>query len=212
MPLSKYIKAYSTTLNADKVVLVHGFGAHRWLMIPLARSLRRAGFVTINWGYRSLFSDIETHANRLRIELERLGESADTSHLHIVAHSMGSLVVRQALLSGRVAKLQRIVLLCPPNFGSHVATRFSAIGGRLCHTFDQLSDRADGFASHLPPILAEQYDVGILAAERDFVVRRESTRLPGAAMHDVVPGLHSSMLFRAETARRVVDFLHSANS
>lgn len=176
-------------------------------MVPLARGLRRAGFETINWGYRSLFGDIETHAVRLRAELERLAQLGSTSRLHIVAHSMGSLVVRQALLEGEVPRLQRIVLLCPPNRGSHVASRFGDIGGRLSRTFAQLSDRPDGFAVRLPTTLCEKYEVAIIAAERDFVVQPDSTQLPGTARHIQVPGLHSSMLFKESTFRVVVDFL-----
>ncbi len=194
-------------MSAEKVVIVHGFGAHRWLMVPLARRVRRAGYATLNWGYRSFFRDIETHADRLRLELEQLNESVDTERLHIVAHSMGSLVVRKALLDGRIAKLHKIALLCPPNRGSHVATRFLSYGSRLSRTFSQLSDRPDGFAKSLPTTLGELYEVAIIAAERDFVVQLESTRLPNATQHIVVPGFHSSMLFQAETAQRVLEFL-----
>ena len=200
------------TLKTEKVVIVHGFGGHRLLMAPLARSLRQAGLATINWGYRSLLGDIETHANRLRQELERLDQHDDTQLLHVVAHSMGSLVVRQALLAGRVNKLRRIVLLCPPNRGSHVATRFGRtrlVGswGRICRTFTQLSDCPEGFAALLPDNLGQHYDVAIIAAERDFVVDRHSTHLPGVKQHTVVPGLHSSMLFQHTTSRLVVNFL-----
>lgn len=175
-------------------------------MLPLARRLRQAGYKTLNWGYRSLFGNIESHAARLRGDLEQLVERAEVSRLHIVAHSMGSLVVRQALLEGQLEKLQRIVLLCPPNRGSHAATRWQLLAGRHCTTLVQLSDHPKGFAARLAPTLAERYDVAIIAAQTDFVVRLDSTYLPSARQHTVVPGFHSSMLFSSHTADLTLQF------
>lgn len=195
------------TLKTEKVVIVHGFGGHRLLMAPLARSLRQAGMTTVNWGYRSLWRDIETHAAGLRQELERLDQQAETQQLHVVAHSMGSLVVRQALLTGKLNNLRRIVLLCPPNRGSHVASRLARTWGCVCRTITQLGDDPDGYAARLPDNLGHDYEVAILAAQRDFVVQPSSTHLPGEKCHAVVPGLHSSMLFQERTARLVYSFL-----
>lgn len=194
-------------MNHETIVIIHGFGGHRWLMRPLARRLQRAGYQTLNWGYRSLFGDIETHALRLRGDLEELSQQADISRLHVIAHSMGSLVVRQALLEGQVAKLQRIVLLCPPNRGSHVASRWQALAGRMSRTLVQLNDHPEGFAARLAPTLAERYEVAIIAAQTDFVVRLESTHLPNVRQHLIVPGLHSSMLFRNPTAQHSLQFI-----
>ena len=84
-------------MHHETIVIIHGFGGHRWLMRPLAGRLQRAGYQTLNWGYRSLFRDIETHALRLRSDLEKLSQQADISRLHVVAHSMGSLVALQIL-------------------------------------------------------------------------------------------------------------------
>ena len=201
----------TTILNNETIVIIHGFGAHRWLMLPLARRLSLAGYATLNWGYHSLFSDIETHAARLRADLEQLAHRTEVTRVHIVAHSMGSLVARQALLEGQLEKLQRIVLLCPPNRGSHAATRWQPIAGRLSRTLAQLSDHPEGFAAALAPTLAEHYAVAILAAQTDFVVRLESTYLPGTSGHTIVPGFHSSMLFGKHTADLTLQFIRSGN-
>ncbi len=196
-------------MNNETIVIIHGFGAHRWLMLPLARRMRQAGYETLNWGYHSLFGDIETHATRLRGDLEQLAQRTEVSRLHIVAHSMGALVVRQALLGGRLEKLQRIVLLCPPNRGSHAATRWRFMAGRFCRTLVQLSDHPEGFAARLAPTLADRYEVAIIAAQTDFVVRLDSTYLPSASQHAIVPGFHSSMLFSSHTADLTQQFIRN---
>lgn len=177
------------------------------MMEPLARRLRHQGYRTFNWGYRSLFGDIRRHAEVLRAELAKLQQSAQIAKIHIVAHSMGSLIVRQALLAESFDKLGRIVLLCPPNQGSHVASRFVGALGWLSQPLIQISDRPDSFANRLPKTLAAHHEVGIILATRDFVVRHESSSLPFVEHTTIVSGFHSSILFKQQTAQLVNDFL-----
>lgn len=193
--------------SQETVVLLHGYGGHRWLMAPLASRLRLAGYRTVNWGYRSLFADIEWHADCFRQTLESLDQQPDVPRIHIVAHSMGGLVTRQALLDYRPQKLGRIVLICPPNRGSHAASFYAPRLGWLSKTLTQLSDAPDGFANQLPATLAQACDLGIIVAETDFVVRRESTHLPFAKQQVVISGFHSSVLFHARTAALAARFI-----
>jgi pimeloyl-ACP methyl ester carboxylesterase len=190
------------------IVIIHGFGGHRWLMAPLAGRLRRDGFEVVNWGYHSLFNDIETHAGRFRAVLADLQNRDSQSPFHIVAHSMGSLITRRALLDYHPSKLKRIVLLCPPNNGSHIASLYARPFGWLSKPLVQISDMPDSFARRLPTDLADRYEVGIVAASTDFVVRPESTHLPGVEQYAVVPALHSSILFKGLTARLVASFIN----
>ena len=48
----------------DLIVLVHGFGAKRAVMWPLAHRLRLADFRVVAWNYVSLFDSIEKHGKR----------------------------------------------------------------------------------------------------------------------------------------------------
>ena len=57
-------------MRAAEVVLVHGFGGHRWMIAPLAGRLRQAGFASVNWGYRSLWGHIAAFGRPLRSERE----------------------------------------------------------------------------------------------------------------------------------------------
>jgi pimeloyl-ACP methyl ester carboxylesterase len=191
----------------ETVLLLHGFGGHWLLMTPLARRLRQVGYGVVNWGYRSLFQDIVRHAEQLRSQLESLDMQSDGRPWHIVAHSMGALVTRQALSHYRPTNLRRIVLLCPPNRGSHVASLYSRPLGWLSAPLVQLSDKPGSFSSQLPTNLADQYEVGIIAAQTDFVVRRESIQLPSVSEIAIVPGYHSSMLFGRLTANLTINFL-----
>ncbi|MEM8733214.1 MAG: alpha/beta fold hydrolase [Planctomycetota bacterium] len=191
--------------NQEAILLTHGFGANRTLMMPLARRLRREGYHVANWGYRSLWYGIEKHAEDLRSQLAALSSKFDT--IHIVAHSMGNLVTRVALGESTYAGLRRIVMLCPPNHGSHAASRYGWLFGWLSSTLLEIRDRPDSFVNQLSENIDASIDVGVIQATTDFVVRRESTHLKSACDYVLLPGFHSSVLFRRDATRQVLHFL-----
>ena len=195
----------------DVVVLIHGFAGHRLIMWPLARRLRRAGFRPINWGYRSLRGSIAGHASRFLELLTQLEDDPSVVRFHIVAHSMGGIVTREALRETRPSKLGRIVMLGPPNHGSFAANYYAFFLGWLIPTLREIKETPNSFVNLLPENLGAKCEVGILAPRRDLVVRRESTYLQDMKEHVVVPGMHTSMLWHSETARRVVSFLKTGS-
>ena len=93
-----------STAQQDVVVVLHGWGAHWLLTALLARRLAKHFGRAINWGYRSFSKTIEDHAQRLKIKLDELDTDPAFRQIHLVTHSMGGIVGRQALLlaaSGR---------------------------------------------------------------------------------------------------------------
>ncbi len=191
----------------ETIVVVHGFGSHRWIMWPLAERLRHSGYQVLNWGYRSLTRDLAFHGANLLRTLQQLETSEERSRLHVVAHSMGCIVTRQALLDTHLPKLDKVIMLCPPNRGSHMATRCATLLGWLSTTLTEITDRPDSFVNSLPDSIACPVDLGILAARNDWIVAPESTRLSGALRYSVIPGFHSGILFRRQTAQCIAHFV-----
>ena len=194
--------------NASKsarelVVLVHGFACHRAFMWHLGRRLRQAGFATFNWGYPSFGESVERLARRFRRQLEELAEQGDV--LHVVAHSMGGIIVRLALSYDRFPNLGRIVLLAPPNHGSPAARVLSRVVRRVWPPMWELSDHPDSLVNRLaaPPEL----QIGIIAARFDSVVPLASTMLDGQTDHICLPATHTSLLFQKSAAKQVCSFL-----
>lgn len=186
---------------------MHGFGGNRWVMAPLCGRLRSRGFQVVNWGYRSLWKDIQAHARKFQLVLEQMDRDERIDGFHIVAHSMGGIVARVALQGMHPTKLRRIVMLCPPNFGSHAATRFSPYFGWLSTTLKQIQDTPKSFVNQLPIDMAERYEVGLVQAESDYVVASEKMDMPGIQDSVMVAGFHTSILFHADTAALVERFL-----
>lgn len=191
-------------LGHDAVVLVHGLLATPVVMGWLAKSLGKAFAKTLNWGYRSLWSPIERHGRELALVLRRLDRQG-YQRVHLVTHSMGGIIGRIALAEYMPQRFGRFVMIAPPNRGSHVASRLAPYLGRFCPPLCQLADHSASYVCTLP--LPQVPELGIIAAETDYLVLQASTRLGCETDHITLPGLHSSLLWRPETVEQVRHFL-----
>jgi pimeloyl-ACP methyl ester carboxylesterase len=190
----------------ETVVLIHGWISHRYLMKPLEWRLQRAGYLTHNWGYRSLRASIDKHAEDFANYLHAIDHSL-TGQFHIVTHSMGSIVTRCVLQQHEFEHLGRIVMLCPPNRGSHMARRVSTVLRGSLGSLDQISDRPGSFVNQLPLETGKQ--IGIVVASGDRVVRAQATQLPDAIDTVTVPGMHNSVLFKQSVVNLCVNFIET---
>jgi len=190
--------------HREMVVLVHGLMATTTIMASLARSLGKVFTGTLNWGYSSLWSPIERHGHELAALLRRLDREGHDS-IHLVTHSMGGIIGRLALAEFCPSRFGRFVMIAPPNRGSRVASYLAPLFGRLCPPIYQLADTETSFVCSLPPPCVKE--VGIIAAKTDYMVLEAATRLGCEKDYIVMPGQHTSLLFRRETAAQVQHFL-----
>ena len=190
--------------HEDCIVVVHGFAGSRLCMRPLCWRLRAHGCRVDNWGYASLRGAIAEHAQRL---FEHLAMSLSKERrIHIVAHSMGAIVARTALSTGRpLTNLGRVVLLAPPNHGTPVARYAAKIVGRVCQGIADLSDHDGSFVSRLPS--PNSVDIGIIAARFDVLVPVANTHLDGERHHVVLNATHNSLLFSRAAANHILAFI-----
>lgn len=195
---------HSESRRRELVVLIHGLAANRAMLKPLERHIKQGGFETLNWGYRSVTGDIRQLGNSLAAQLREMDEDDRFERTHLVTHSMGS-ITRAALVQQRFPRLGRIVMLGPPHRGSRIAANCASMLGWLCKPLAQLSDDPDSLVNSLPE--PEGYEIGIVAALHDRVVRIESTCLKTQKDHIVIRSGHTSMLFRREVAALVESFL-----
>lgn len=201
-------KPSSTVINSgdaatELIVLVHGFGAPRVVMWLLATRLRASGFRVVLWNYSSLFTKIDVHAERLHGFLAT--QFTAEPRIHIVAHSMGSIVTRAALERAHLPKLGRVVLLAPPNAGSPVARFASIFVGALITPTRELSDDALSIVNQLRS--NDATEIGIIAARYDFLVPLKNTHLLHESMHVTLNATHNSLLFSRLTCQHIVSFL-----
>ncbi|HTN75926.1 MAG TPA: alpha/beta fold hydrolase [Pirellulaceae bacterium] len=195
----------SITPQRELVYLLHGIAAQPWMMSPLAKRLEQGGYDVHNWGYPSTRGSIEDHSGQLAAAMRESAADPSVRTVHVVAHSMGSIVTRHALSQFRPENLGRVVLLGPPNHGSPWATVFGPLLRPLCRPVDQLAGRVGSFVNELGPF--DTVDFGVIAATRDLLVPLKSTHLAGQRDHREVACFHSMLLFREDVAQLVRNFL-----
>lgn len=191
------------------VVFIHGIAASRFVFLYLQYYLWRNGFRTKLFGYRSVWKTIPGHAQRFSELLERLENDPAVVEFHIVAHSMGGVVARQALLENRPGKLKRFLMLATPNKGSAAARKLSQGLFRFSKTLAQISDAEDSYVRQLASLA--DIEMGAIHAEVDRVVSRESCfSVPDLVSLEIYSG-HNDLLIRPATARAALQFLKTGS-
>jgi len=106
------------------VVLIHGMGRTPLSMLRLRHRLRRAGHRAILFGYSPTFETLDGATTRLvgRIERRTAGDYA------LVGHSLGSVIIRNAL--GRLRERPPVAccFLAPPMVACKAARFFLDFG------------------------------------------------------------------------------------
>lgn len=198
------------------LVLVHGLWMSGWAMQPMRAYLARGGFDARAFSYPSMRLDLAGNAEALA----SLARSLPHPVVHLVGHSLGGLVVLEALCRGNLPP-GRAVLLGPPVIASHSARRLAQLPGgtRLLgrclpgwyerRSAPQLGGREVG-------VLAGCHSLGLgrvvapsLPRPNDGAVAVEETRLAGAADHLVLPVSHSAMLLSIPVMRQARHFLEN---
>jgi len=216
-------------LKGRVVVLLHGLGRSHESMSSLGQYLAdNHDFQIINFQYASSRASVQQHAADLGSVLRHLGP--EVTEIHFVGHSLGNLVVRSyvhqrtsdASSTGVDPRIQRMVMLGPPNQGSKVARRlagnlvfeaFAGVSGRqLSRTWGDLEAALAtppfSFAiiaggSESPNRLEER----IFEGPSDFTVSVQETELVGAADSLTLPVLHGWVMHDDQVQQAVANFL-----
>lgn len=194
------------------VLLVHGIWNARHWLAPFAVRLRREGLAPELFGYDSVLRDPGQAGDRLIAHLRRRPVEL------LVGHSLGGLVILEALRRTPDLPVRRVVCLGSPLRGSGVAT---AMGNRRAPLSLVLGRSRSLLETGCAPWEGPA-EVGVVAGNRargvgglfarmdgesDGTVSVSETRLPGLADHCVVPASHSGLVLSAEAARQTARFL-----
>ena len=192
----------------NKVVLIHGLGGTRFDMWPISRRLKRCGFDVKNWGYRSIGNSIETHAERLALELQANKKLNQEKSVDFVTFSMGGIILRTMLSRHKMSNIGRVIMLAPPHRGSHTAKWLARYIGWATPSLAQISDAPDSFVNNLPnPFLDQNIEFGIVVAGKDRVIAPNCVELDGFRDIATVNAHHGILTWYSKTAQLVEDFL-----
>jgi pimeloyl-ACP methyl ester carboxylesterase len=213
-------------LKTTAVVTLHGLGGWRGIMQPLADYLAEEGnWTSINFTYASTRRNVADHAQALAAVIDNL---ADVDQVHLVAHSLGNIVVRRYLdlraadrySQRHGAKIGRVVMIGAPNQGSAVARLLE--NNKLFEWIGGSSAQQLGAAwAEIETRLATPPHFGIIAGttlggaganplvpgDDDLIVGVEETKLAGAEDFLVVPSTHTLLLTKREVRLATLKFL-----
>ena len=203
------------------VILLHGLARTNASMSKMETALEEAGFKTVNHDYPSTEHGI---AKLSKDEISAaIHQCSLDDTIHFVTHSLGGILVRYYVQNQGLEQLGRVVMLGPPNEGSHVvdllrnSPGFELINGPAGQ---QLGTEETSIPNQLGPA---NFDVGIIAGSSsinlilstmlenpdDGKVSVDSTKLEGMSDHIVLPVTHPLMMKNDEVIFQTVHFLKS---
>ena len=180
----------------------------------LRNRLAEAGFEPSVFRYPSTQADIGGAARALAVHLRGVGDA-----VHLVGHSLGGLVILEALESQQELPPGRVVFLGSPVQGSQAA-RAVAAWSLGPHLLGRLA--AAELTRREPRSWNSPRELGVIAGSRsagmgrwfaelplpnDGTVSVEETRLAGAKEHLVLDVSHTGMLMSHPVADAVAQFL-----
>jgi hypothetical protein len=195
-------------------------------MRPIERLLSARGYRVLNLGYASRSASIPELARRVASEI---AQWAPTEPLDFVTHSLGGILIRQAVAAGHLPaeRTRRVVMLGPPNAGSELADqlpRWPVVGPvyrRLTGPAGvQLGTGSSSVPATLPPV---PFETGVIAGTRSYnpifsavlggrsdgKVRVERTHVAGMRDFVEVPYWHPLLMVHSSVHTLVVRFLET---
>lgn len=200
----------------ETVILVHGLWMTDLVMRPLARRLRLRGYTTVLFNYHSLRKTIHANARALAYKVQRV----HAGRVHLVGHSLGGLVILEALQDQPGLVDGRIVLLGSPVNGSVVARRLyrrelsrwlvgRGAEGRLARGGSAWRGCQDvGVIAGTRPV-GVGYVLGGLRGDNDGTVTVAETQLAGASDTLCIDTTHTGLVYSRRVAAAADNFLRA---
>ncbi len=205
--------------NREAVVLVHGIWMTGLELSFLRYHLRRCGYRTHLFHYPSLRRSPAQNAGRLNRYLKHI----QADHIHLLAHSLGGIVLMHLFQRFPQQKPGRALMLGTPAQGSELARRFQGnwrrvLLGRAVEQGlwggapDWPEERELGLiVGDRPQGLLAQLLGGPLEKPSDGTVRLAETRIAQARDVLRLPLTHFSMLASRRVAKAACGFLHAGH-
>ena len=214
-------KQPAKTKTSPCVILLHGLGRTAMSMSVLARELETRHYRVTNLSYPSTDAPIEILTRDHLAPAVQQCQDDGCKILHMVAHSLGGIMIRQYLQTHSLPEGSRIVMLSPPNQGSEIADELKS--SRLFHWItgpagQQLGTTPDSVPNQLAPVGAT---IGVITGNKswnplfsywipgpdDGKVAVSHARLEEMADFLVVPASHTFIMEDEEVIAQTIHFL-----
>ena len=202
----------------EAVVFIHGIWMTGAEMILLRRRLSQCGFDCFNYRYQSLRRTPRENA----VNLNKFLPTIQADVVHMVAHSLGGIVLLHLFDQYPHQKPGRVVMLGTPIRGSEVAQKMTSshwMKRLLGRSVDKglLGDAPRWQSGHELGMIAGTEGIGVgklvmlgkLKQPNDGTVQLAATCSSCIKDHVALPYSHHGMLFAKPVAQAVCQFLQS---
>jgi pimeloyl-ACP methyl ester carboxylesterase len=208
-------------LPAPCVILLHGLGRRAASMTPMANDLASRGYRVYNTSYPSTEAPVEALADTYLLPVVAQCRQGGCRVIHVVAHSLGAIMIRQYLQTRQLPAGSRIVMLSPPNQGSEVAdvlAPYFFYRWIMGPAGQQLGTASESLPGRLLPVDGA---IGVITGNHswnlilsmmipgpdDGKVSVESAKLAGMDDFLVLPVTHTFIMQDAEAMAQTAHFL-----
>ncbi len=194
--------------SCQDLVVIHGFLSHPLFLNFMNRNFKKEGYNVINYKYSSRSDTIEEHAKDLIILLNKIASENPNKPIFFLTHSLGGLVLRQALTLGECpdeAKIGKITMLAPPNNGVSIARKLGnfKIGRKILGDFSgkELMENINFLhLGEMPSeakvlVIAGNVSFNPFLLKSDGIIQIEETYLKTPHEHVIIKATHKSIMF-----------------
>jgi len=183
-PLARPFHIHFAGDSYPPVLLLHGYGANSGFWKPLSKQLSQAGISHAAIDLEPVLGSIDDYAERIETSVQQLCRNNGAETMVIVGHSMGGLAARAWLRRYGTARLESIITLGTPHFGSTLA------GYGMGKNARQMLPPVSGTTTenHWMTALANSESSAVRARMKSIYSRhdniispQQSAQLPGAA-------------------------------
>ena len=210
-------EAEKTSMKKDEtIVLLSGQGRTRLSMVILSNRFSSAGYQTLHFPYNQTLDSLDEISGQL---IDFIRRKVKTSKYHLIGHSLGNVIIRNAFRKKFPDGMGKIVMLAPPNQPAHLAKLFKKNPFYRMFTGDsgqKLSQ--DEFYRGLP---APTVPFGVIAGDKgqsltfsepnDAVVTVESTKLDGMTDWILLHHGHTFIMNGKDTFEQCLHFLEEGS-
>jgi hypothetical protein len=183
-------------------------------MAVVAWRFEEAGYRVHSFSYSQRTESLDDLSAGLH---EFIEEGVDTPVYHLIAHSLGNIIIRNGFKQTYREGLGRIVMIAPPNRPAELAQLFEDNPIYQWMTGDSGQKLADpSFYQELPiptvefGVIAGSITYGIgFDGPNDGVVKVENTKLEGMADWIVLEHTHTFIMTAQDTFERCLNFIET---
>jgi len=192
------------------IVLIHGLMRTSMSMYFLKSYLQRQGYHVYSYSYPSMKYTIHEHSMHLLYYVEQLLKNNPGVKIHFITHSLGGIIIREALskLPGKqLNNIGYLIMLAPPNQGSVLAKLSTKMFPMITSTIKPLAELSSDESAYVHRVPVPNIKMGIIAGRFDAKVPPSSAFLAGQTKPVVINTNHTFIMNNSETRKLILHFL-----